>query len=346
MSASSPYSGRLAELAVSFALILFLVSCAGPSWDGRYREAMDRVIPDMQRCSLRTPRYVVYSDAGQTRVVPVADLMEQAADAYDRLLDIDTSEEEKKSTIYVYGTWKRFALVAESLGFPPSVRAFYSPVAPAAVHVLLDETTFDNITPLLLHEGLHQRADLDCRVSGARTGNNSSPAERNPIGLPLWLNEGLATYMESARLVNGRLVTGIPNLPRLRELQNMIRNNYRFSAIGVLSRSYGEPFSSGDYAVAWGIVYDLAHTAGRHGMNDTFLDKYIATLKTDLAAALHELSANTPIGGSNDGGLFEAWNPILAEQSLKTFQKVVTGDGRSMSDWERDWRRRMLDVVP
>ncbi|OPL11363.1 MAG: hypothetical protein AVO39_05865 [delta proteobacterium MLS_D] len=152
--------------------------------------------------------------------------------------------------------------------------------------------------------------------------------------------------MESARLVNGRLVTGIPNLPRLRELQNMIRNNYRFSAIGVLSRSYGEPFSSGDYAVAWGIVYDLAHTAGRHGMNDTFLDKYIATLKTDLAAALHELSANTPIGGSNDGGLFEAWNPILAEQSLKTFQKVVTGDGRSMSDWERDWRRRMLDVVP
>ncbi|OPL11364.1 MAG: hypothetical protein AVO39_05870 [delta proteobacterium MLS_D] len=95
MSASSPYSGRLAELAVSFALILFLVSCAGPSWDGRYREAMDRVIPDMQRCSLRTPRYVVYSDAGQTRVVPVADLMEQAADAYDRLLDIDTSEEEK-----------------------------------------------------------------------------------------------------------------------------------------------------------------------------------------------------------------------------------------------------------
>lgn len=126
----------------------------------------------------------------------------------------------------------------------------------------------------------------------------------------------------------------------------MIRNNYRFSATGVLSRSYGEPFSSGDYAVARGIVYDLAHAAGRDEKKNTLLDEYIATLMTNLAAALPGLSANTPTAGSNNGGLFEAWNPTLAEQSLKTFQKVVTGDGRSMSGWERYWRRRMLDVVP
>jgi hypothetical protein len=342
MSASVVHSGRLAGLAALSALFFLLVSCASPSWDGRYREAVNRVAPDMQRCVLRTPRYVVYSDAGRARVAPVADLMEQAADAYDEILSLDSAKKEEKSTIYVYETWKRFSFVAESLGFPSSVKAFYSPAEPAAVHVLLDKTSFDDIMPLLLHEGLHQRVDLRCRISPARPGTIPASANRSPVALPLWLNEGLATCMESARLVNGRLVTGHPNPSRLRELQNMIRGHYRFSVEDVVSRPYGRPFSSGDYAVAWAIAYDLARTTGRDEKKGTLLDEYLVALKENLAATMPGLSAQIPNGGS----VFEAWNTLLAEQSLTTFRRVVTADGRSMSDWERNWRRRMLAVAP
>ncbi len=344
------WSGRFdlpLPILLLFASLFGLVSCASPQWDERYQTALAGIAPEMQRYSVETDRYRVYSDTDPGRIALVAEVIEQAADAYDELLGIDP-DQSKQSSVYLHGERRHYNRIVESLGFSPSIRAFYSPISPSAIHLLSAETPDNELIPLLLHEGLHQRADLHFCIALDCTGSEIKGPSMTPLsylGLPLWLNEGLATFMESARYTardtNGRLVTGEPNRDRLRQLQGMIEGNYRFSLSRILERPYGEAFSSGDYALAWGIVYDMI----RHGDgNGTLLNGYLRALERNLAREGRRLCNGDRSERGKPDESFHIWNVLLAQQSLQTFKEVVTAEGQTIAQWEGQWRQRMLEI--
>lgn len=323
--------------------LIGFVSCASPRWDERYRTVLAGITPEMQRFSVETNRYRVYSDTEAGRIALIAAVIEEAAHTCDELLGIDP-DQSKQSTIYLHGERRHYNRIVASLGFPPSIRAFYSPVSPSAVHLLSAGMPEDELISLLLHEGLHQRADLYVRIAPdceSEEINGSFPAPHSHLALPLWLNEGLATFMESARYTEGRLVTGEPNRERLRQLQGMIEGNRRFSLTRVIERSYGETFSSGDYAVAWGVVYDMAQN---HNGDGSLLESYLRTLEGNLAREGRRLCNRGRPENEKPDRSFHAWNILLAEQSLQTFKETLASHGQTIAQWERQWRQRILKI--
>ncbi|ABW68263.1 DUF1570 domain-containing protein [Desulfosudis oleivorans] len=324
-------------------LMAGLAACAGPVWENRYRAAVARVTPAMTRHCISTPRYRVCSDGESVPLSDVAAFMEQAGTAFERVLGLDPPlQGEDPSAVWLYTDRDRYRKVASGLAFHSSIPGFFSPVVPSAVHVRWEKTEEPFPFSLLLHEGLHQQVDTRWRITSPR----HNPGNRNQghIGLPLWANEGLATYMESARMVNGRLITGGINKDRLAELAQKLEKKKVPDLAAVLSRPYGAPFDSGDYAMAWGLVYDLKHGAGRAHLPGApdLLDFYLKALGTDLSDRYQSLLNNDPTDSAGPAVNFHTWNPVMAQRSLALFNQIVVGSGATPEAWARDWRQRML----
>ena len=324
-------------------LLSALLACAGPAWENRYRAAVARVTPAMTRHCISTPRYRVCSDGENVVLSDVAAFMEQAGTAFERVLCLPPpSLGQAPSNVWLYTDRGRFRKVAAGLEFHASIPGFFSPVTPSAIHVRWDKTEEPFPFYLLLHEGVHQQVDTRWRIAPLRNPDNRNQGH---IGIPLWLNEGLATYMESARMINDRLITGGINKGRLAELAKNLEKKKVPDLAVVLSRPYGAPFDSGDYAMAWGLVYDLKHGAGRArqpGAPD-LLDFYLKALGTDLADRYRSLlKDNARTEPSVPAVSFHTWNPVMAQRSLALFNQIVVGSGRSLDEWAQDWRQRML----
>jgi|GEM_PF-1945542 len=334
-------------LILSFALLAGLLACAGPAWEHRYQAAVARVSPDMTRHCISTPRYRVCSDAEGVVPSDVADFMEQAGTAFERVLGLPPpSLAQASSDIWLYTDRGRYRQVAAGLGFHSSIPAFFSPITPAAIHASWEQTEERFPFYLLLHEGLHQQVNMRCRIGPA--GNTPENRNQGQIGVPLWVNEGLATYMESGQMSDGRLITGGINKDRLAELAKKLAEKKVPDLSAVLSRPYGTPFDSGDYAMAWGLVYDLKHGAGRVNEpgDPDLLDRYLSALKTDLAEAYQTLAGgDIPAGPAAEPPTFYTWNPVLSARSLAVFNRIVVGSGSTLDAWARDWRQRMLPLA-
>lgn len=331
-------------MAGACALLAGLMGCAGPAWEKRYRTAVAEIAPIMGQNALSTPRYRICSDSPNNRAAAIGAFMEQAVSAYDRLLRLNPSAPAEPSILWLYTDRGRYRQVAASMGFHPTIPAFFSPVAPAAIHVRWDPSDGKDLFPLLLHEGLHQQVNARWRI---RSGNGPDTGDQGQIGIPLWLNEGLAAYMESARIIEGRLVTGEVNRDRLRELMQKLQKKRLPDLEAVLSRPYGKPFDSGDYAIVWGLVWDLKHGAGTPPSPDApdLLDRYLEALKNDLEAGYRTLADNGRAGEKPAPAIgFQAWNPVLAQHSLALFAKIVTGETRPITAWAQEWRQRMLNL--
>ncbi len=101
-----------------------------------------------------------------------------------------------------------------------------------------DGGTFRDLFETLSHEVSHQFVHMVCRGT-----------------VPSWLNEGLATYFESAEIrPNGRVDTNLVNRGRLRNLKQALDDEYptlddvvRYFAPGSYPADY--------YCVGWGLTY-------------------------------------------------------------------------------------------
>ncbi len=136
-------------------------------------------------------------------------------------------------------------------------------------------------------------------------------------GFPLWLQEGVPCCFETGVLPDG---VPRPNQPRLRQLQFFLRARHGVIDLDAfLNRRADQPYSSNDYAVAWGLVYTLA--ANRVGPNGQ------EWLKACLGAA--GAAARLP-GKDVTAAVREAFDRELRKRDL-TFRQ-----------WERRWRRTVM----
>ncbi|QQR68221.1 MAG: DUF1570 domain-containing protein [Alphaproteobacteria bacterium] len=156
------------------------------------------------------------------------------------------------------------------------------------------ETTTDDFTTEVRHEATHHYLYA-------------------AFGLvPFWLNEGLATYMESGPLTEATAKDHL-NPSRLRTFQALIRHGTAPQLSDILKNARSHLALSDTYAACWALIFALMHDddAQRQARHRRMLRSLLA------------LAASQP----------EGINAAFVEE--------ITRDGESLEEWEQSWRRAL-----
>jgi hypothetical protein len=117
-----------------------------------------------------------------------------------------------------------------------------------------------NTTTILLHEGTHQFVDIVCTAPN----------------IPIWINEGLATYYESSKFEGSSLKTNIINRGRLYTIQQLI-NKKDVPRLEDIINIRQANFTIYEYAQSWSLVYFFMNY--KSGQYADELEAYFEALK-------------------------------------------------------------------
>ena len=233
--------------------------------------------------------------------------------------------------VNVYATRRAYEREVKKQNLSQKVTTgYYSPEPPAAMHVPWVEIKGEHPLLTLAHEGFHQFAHQKA-LSNKQLNPNDDPV-RFPVFLPLWLNEGLAMFVEGAIVTEDQFDAGRINPFRLYHLQKLIKEGRCPDLSGLLARRYGEPFTQADYSASWGVVFALYHglaVSGEwsHGnMLPSFLDQLVQIL---------ELEQTVDMSG-------DEWVDILGRSSSREGSVLFTG--QPLLSWEAAWKLAMLNL--
>lgn len=267
-------------------------------------------------------RYRVRSDAGRAAAQEVDRFMERAASLWIPLFGVPAPAS-LPLEVRLHRDPRELAAVLASRRLPTTATGLYLPSPPPAIHVACRGDEPGHPYRTLLHEGTHQFVHL-----GAGYRAPGQPAAAVPrIAIPLWLNEGLASYFEAAYLTPDLFQPGRPEKARLEDLRTALHKGKVPELQKILSRSYGETFTALDYAIAWGMVYALmqeAPPAWASGGRDW------------LKGVIDEGRRGWPSSPPADG---QQWWLTVTEQTRLAFVTFATQRCGSLAAWEEEWRR-------
>jgi len=132
---------------------------------------------------------------------------------------------------------------------------------------------------------------------------------------PIWLQEGLPTCFEMGVDARGRPAD---NPKRRRQLKAFLRAYPRFRLKPFLDKPAGAPFSSNDYALAWGLVHFMV------------MEKVMPGDRGRLVECLRAAHRATSEGG----------NVTVAVHAA--FETSLRRNGVSPRYWERRWKKAVL----
>ena len=313
--------------------------------DGQWPER-----PWSEAFSYETSHCTVYTNTSPEVAKSVGKLMEKAVFGYRQVLGC-REVPLPHFIINAYATRKEYEKVSRRLGLPPDITAgFYSPVPPPAIHLPYIQDLKINPSVTLLHEGVHQFIDQAASFRVPEKARNILPPVKHRLtSIPFWLNEGLATYMESGITMKGRLEIGRVNRKRLIHLQRLIRTGKCPPLKDTLSRAYGERFLADDYAVSWGIVYTLRHAVDGHDQENRRyrLIQYLnACQRAFYADPDTEFLRDFLPNGKPVKDFNRCFAAYTARRSLKAFERIIVGKDSTLDIWEQDWQTRILLLDP
>ena len=134
--------------------------------------------------------------------------------------------------------------------------------------------------------------------------------------LPLWLSEGLATYMEVGNNVEGSAANKM-NRPRIKEFKGLLKHGRVPALVELLNQNPYSNNPSQYYASYWALVFSLMH----HPNND--IQQQRRSLLLDLL--------NSP-------------NRDLSTQNKQLIFGLLKNDTGTLGDWELAWRRQIWDL--
>lgn len=269
-------------------------------------------------------RYRVRTDAGRPAAQEVDRFMERAAALWTPMFGVPDPAA-MPLDIHLYRRAADLRRLLATRNLTSLATGLYLPAPNPAIHVacLGDETGHPYRT--LLHEGTHQFMHLG---AGFRVpGRPAAPR----LALPLWLSEGLASYYEAAFVTPDLLQPGRPDAARLAELQQALRTGRAPPLATLFDKRYGDPFSSLDYAAAWGVIYVLMQespppwAAGGRGWVKERIDQ-----------------------GRSGGGAGAApedtgrWWESITTRTRTAFEEFIAARGLSITAWEELWHAWIL----
>ncbi len=231
---------------------------------------------------VKSTSYTVHTNVGWSVGTGISRAMEQMNRFYrETYLGKRGSGKTSRCTIDVYRSRTEFIehtgnSSALGLYFPGQNRV-------AAFDPRADGGTLRELYETLFHETSHQFTHLVCRST-----------------IPSWLNEGLATYFESARiLAGGRVVPNLPNKGRLTNLQQTL-NDGDPTVRDVVSYSEPGSYPAEYYCVGWGLTYFFKNYENEKSERvyaphfDAYLKSYKSTGKHDSFARFVEYFVERP----------------------------------------------------
>ncbi len=175
--------------------------------------------------------YVIKANLSQEALNDLCYLMECLYFEMSKIFKLAAQTSGKKLTVYVFKEASEYYAnggprgshgIYMSDGVNKQIMTFYQPPG----------TTF-----VLLHEGTHQFVDLVCKTK-----------------VPIWINEGLATYYESSKFEGASLKTNIVNQNRLQLIRKMIIKKDVMRLEDLINIRQIN-FSIYEYAHSWSVVY-------------------------------------------------------------------------------------------
>ena len=307
-------------------LILVTAGCAAP----RYGLDACTATPAGE-VTVTSLRYRVRTDAGRPAAQEVSRFMERATALWTPLFGVPDPKA-LPMEIRLHRDPATLAALLSSQKLNVMATGLYLPTTtPPAIHVACRGNEPGHPYRTLLHEGTHQFVHLGAGHREPRQGAPTPPR----VALPLWLNEGLASYYEAAFVTPDLLQPGRPDPARLAELQAALRRGGLLPLDKTLSKRYGEPFASIDYAIAWGVVYALLQEAPPPwaGGGREWLKTLIDTGRRGWP---------DPTGQPAAAGRDPLWWGTVTDRTRSALQEYVAARGLTLPAWEAQWRDWIL----
>ncbi len=295
---------------------------------------------------IRTRNYTIRTNTSYRVARYIGDLMEMTAARYREIFGMRFAPM-PNLTINAYATRAEYEVIAQRAGFPPGVTGgFYSPAGRGAIYLPFQAINNSHPSITLFHEGTHQFVH---QVIDYKMPFSLKPKVTRDryilVSTPIWLNEGLATYMETAYYDGDKLCIGRINQGRLYHLQKMLKRKTNPPVREVLERRYGQPFGVEHYAMAWGLVYALRHHRNTvtQAANRRKLVRYIESCKKAFYFnPMAEFARDFLAGGKLPADFDIRWNVRLGRRSRESFEKLIAGPNRTIEQWEQDWTKFIL----
>jgi len=196
-----------------------------------------------------------------------AEHMDEVFAAYVQRFQHFGKDRRERMALYLFKTQRDYMVYLAGLGINASNSAgiFFFADRATGLAAFVEDQPRSKVFATLQHEGFHQFAYHYLGES-----------------LPIWVNEGLAQYFESAIVGNGKMRLGIPDTYSLTVIQRALKANgtVPFDTLlsldvpqwnAVLSSNLGS--AQVLYAQAWSMVYFLVK--GGQGKYQPLLEKYL-----------------------------------------------------------------------
>jgi len=270
-------------------------------------------------------RYRIRTDAGKPAAHEVDRFMERAAALWTPLFGVPDPLA-LPLEVRLHRDPADLVKILASQRLTPRATGLYLPTPTPAIHVACWGGEPGHPYRTLLHEGTHQFVHL-----GAGYREPGRPTAVPPRQtLPLWLNEGLASYFEAAFVTPDLLQPGRPDPARLAELQDALRRGKGPPLTKLLDKRYGETFASLDYAIAWGVVYALMQESpppwaagGR---------EWLKTLIDDSRRGWRDPAAATTTASTD-----QLWWATVTVRTRAAFEAFAAARGLTIPAWEEQW---------
>ncbi|MFW5857164.1 MAG: hypothetical protein ACOCX4_04720 [Planctomycetota bacterium] len=291
----------------------------------------------------QSKNYIVRTNTSKEVAFYVGELMDFAQKHYRRIFRY--TGEMPTLAIHAYRTDSEYQRVAVKAGLPGSNGFFSRQGGESTIHVAYTDTYGETQpTKTLLHEGTHQFVSIvmDYRIPETFRHRFVDGMETLP-SVPLWLNEGLATYMECSYYDGNILVVGEVNRPRLLELQHELRSNQHVPLETLFRTHSPRAFGPAHYAAAWGVVYWFRHGKDprERALKRRILTDYLAACRRGF---FEKPEADLEPFLTDD--FQDRWRRHIAARSFEAFTHMTVGPNGSFAKWEAVWKKWILSLDP
>ena len=247
------------------------------------------------------------------------------------------------ANIYVYATEKEFKEVARKHGMPDWTSGFFSYTGERESAIYLPWKPDERKTPqhILLHEGTHQFIWLTQRFpipAGCKAAFGPNVTELQVV--PLWLNEGFATFLEEAEFDGKDLVTGQVSRSRLSNLKQLMKTD-RLISFEDLFRVTHDDWGEDHYAPSWGVAYWFLQDKNLEvrKKRKAVLIKYLKTCRKGFFADPDkEFAAKFVTDGAAPKDFWKQWEAHCVKAGFDAFRKMTVGSSGTFEKWQEEWR--------
>lgn len=259
-----------------------------------------------------TRHYNLFTNLEREEAVEYGKHMDIVFEEYARRFGDFRSRRGELNNFYLVRTRQDYVNLMGRMGFDASASGgmFFRGPLGSGLATWTQGIPRERTLSVLQHEGFHQFA-----------------AQYIGPSMPVWVNEGLAVYFEQARVINGKLKTGIAEPYRIATIRSAVEKKKEMSFSSLLNISSwqwqehmlsGSPLGSLQYTESWSIVYFLIH--GENGKYSRAFQQYLMLLSKGRS---HEQAYAQTFGEGSEPQFEERWRKFLDELEPDDFSLAM-----------------------